>query len=249
MSNELTAYSEIEYITEFVPGGPKNYSYNVFVPETNEYRISPRSILALHHEIDVLVGAIDEDYRDEVTYESTHVKDSLDKEEWVEEESYFVPRSESDKIETCSSHLFSSIAGKYLSPYVLRRASTDPVFGIRKEGDNFKIGNSSFTGEDNDIYLDADNLNTDVRLKILDAILFVKHVEVSPTISLAIEKTLLRKPAQYHINRLDVKPVTVPKRSKSVSLNNVIQGAIPKIVLFTMVSNDAFVGSLNINPF
>nr|CAD7424510.1 unnamed protein product [Timema monikensis] len=96
---------------------------------------------------------------------------------------------------------------------------------------------------------DADNLNTDLRLKILDATLFVKHVEVSPTISLAIEKTLLRKPAQYHLNRVDVKSVTVPKGSKSVSLNNVIQGVIPKIVLFTMVSNDAFVGSLNTNPF
>nr|CAD7194727.1 unnamed protein product [Timema douglasi] len=95
--------------------------------------------------------------------------------------------------------------------------------------------------------LDAYNLNTDVRLKILDATLFVKHVEVSPTISLAIEKTLLRKPAQYHLNQ--VKSVTIPKGSKYVSLNNVIQGVIPKIVLFTMVSNDAFVGSLNTNSF
>nr|CAD7259040.1 unnamed protein product [Timema shepardi] len=91
-------------------------------------------------------------------------------------------------------------------------------------------------------YEDAGNLNIDVRLKILDSTLFVKHVDVSPTISLAIEKTLLRKPAQYHINRVDVKSVTVPKGSKSVSLTNVIQGVIPKIVLFTMVSSDAFVG-------
>nr|CAD7463335.1 unnamed protein product [Timema tahoe] len=85
---------------------------------------------------------------------------------------------------------------------------------------------------------DADNLNTNVRLKILEATLFVKHVEVSPTISIAIEKTLLRKPTD--INRMDV---------KSVSLNNVVLGVIPKIVLFTMVSNDAFVGSLNTNLF
>nr|CAD7433983.1 unnamed protein product [Timema monikensis] len=38
MTNELTAYSESAYITEFVSGGPNNHSYNVFVPETNEYR-------------------------------------------------------------------------------------------------------------------------------------------------------------------------------------------------------------------
>nr|CAD7569766.1 unnamed protein product [Timema californicum] len=37
VTNELTAYSESAYDTEFVSGGPKNYSYNVFVPETNEY--------------------------------------------------------------------------------------------------------------------------------------------------------------------------------------------------------------------
>nr|CAD7577406.1 unnamed protein product [Timema californicum] len=38
MTNELTAYFERAYITEFVSGGPKNYSCNVIVPETNEYR-------------------------------------------------------------------------------------------------------------------------------------------------------------------------------------------------------------------
>nr|CAD7266010.1 unnamed protein product [Timema shepardi] len=75
ITNELTAYSETAYITVSVSGGPKNYSYNVFVPETNEYRsttkvragtygrISSRSSLALHHGIDVLARVIDEDYR------------------------------------------------------------------------------------------------------------------------------------------------------------------------------------------
>nr|CAD7260720.1 unnamed protein product [Timema shepardi] len=46
-----------------------------------------------------------------------------------------------------------------------------------------------------------------------DATLFVKHVEVSPTTSLAIENTLLRKTAQYHLHLVVVKSVTVPKRS------------------------------------
>lgn len=35
MTNELDCYGEGSYITEFVSGGPKNYSYNVFSTKKN----------------------------------------------------------------------------------------------------------------------------------------------------------------------------------------------------------------------
>nr|CAD7570393.1 unnamed protein product [Timema californicum] len=65
----------------------------------------------------------------EVTYENTPVRDSPEKanEEWVEGESYFVPSSESDEIETGSSQLFGNVAGKYLSPYVHRIGELEEV--------------------------------------------------------------------------------------------------------------------------
>nr|CAD7397750.1 unnamed protein product [Timema cristinae] len=77
---------------------------------------------------------------DEATYQSSPITiDSPEKEEgWVEGESYFVPRSESDEIETGSLDLIGNIAGKYLSPYVHRRVFTDP--SIRLEHDRWEVG-------------------------------------------------------------------------------------------------------------
>lgn len=36
-TNELAAYGDGSYITEFVCGGPKNYAYQVFCPEKQKY--------------------------------------------------------------------------------------------------------------------------------------------------------------------------------------------------------------------
>nr|CAD7462155.1 unnamed protein product [Timema tahoe] len=141
-------------------------------------------------------GSSDTNIKDRVSYERTPVGDSPEKmdKEGDEGEYYFVPSSESVK------------------PKNIPLTYSEPYLG--------NIYYCTYTGEC--LQTLHGNLITDVHLKILDSTLFVKHEEVSPSISITIENTLLQKPAQYHINRVDVKSVIVPKGSKSVSLNNVI---------------------------
>lgn len=87
------------------------------------------------------------------------------------------------------------------------------------------------------------------KIKILDATLFVKQVEINPTLSLKIEKKLLETPASYHIQRVEVKNNTVGTGANSINIPYLLQGQIPKYIIFGLVKNDSFVGSFESNPF
>lgn len=68
-----------------------------------------------------------------------------------ENKGYTTPtRNETDKFTAAS---FGDIAGKYISPYIRGASKIDHVFGIRKDGDEFKIGQSRVMVEDNDIFI------------------------------------------------------------------------------------------------
>nr|CAD7591474.1 unnamed protein product [Timema genevievae] len=172
------------------------------------YKIVPNEVLP--KEYGGKAGPIEEAHN-EVTYKSTPVRDSSEKEdeEYVEEESCCVTRSEYDEVE--------KVGAKAVGKQALQKGSHILADIATKELAQ-KVGDIDKKGVTQAVEGHVDNLNTDVWLKILDATLFMKHVEVSPSISLAIEKTLLRKPAQYHINRVDVKFVTIPKGSNTSTL-------------------------------
>lgn len=87
------------------------------------------------------------------------------------------------------------------------------------------------------------------KIKILDATLYMKHVEVSALESMEIEEKLDRSPALYHTQRVEVKNFTVPSGSNSINIPNAIQGLIPKYIIFAMVKNDAYAGKADMNPF
>jgi len=46
-----------------------------------------------------------------------------------------------------------------------------------------------------------------------------------------------------------MKTFTIAVGSKSLSIDNAVLGAIPKRLLFTMVKNTSFIGSLDSNPY
>jgi hypothetical protein len=100
-----------------------------------------------------------------------------------------------------------------------------------------------------EFYLLSTSSNVVGKIQILDATLYMKHVELSSTQSLAIERHLSKEPAKYHLNRVELKNVTIPKGSTSINLNNIIQGTMPKYVIFGMVNNNSYVGSVTTNPF
>lgn len=86
-------------------------------------------------------------------------------------------------------------------------------------------------------------------VKITSATLYMNHVTINPSLLLSYENALSRTPAIYPYRRVEVKAYTVPSNSYNISLDNIVIGQLPNLLLFAMVDNDAYTGTRNLNPF
>lgn len=86
-------------------------------------------------------------------------------------------------------------------------------------------------------------------IKFNSVTMYMNHVQINPDILLANEMKLSHQPAIYPYKRVEVKAYTVPSGSLSLSLDNVVIGQLPNLLLFAMVDNDAYTGSRVLNPF
>jgi len=94
---------------------------------------------------------------------------------------------------------------------------------------------------------EADSKTT---FKLLDAQLLVKRVKPDPVTLLAHTATLHTGAlARYNMTRDELKTFTFSAGSKSLSIDNAVLGPIPKRLLFTMVKNADFIGTMDSNPY
>jgi hypothetical protein len=99
-------------------------------------------------------------------------------------------------------------------------------------------------------YVLANGTETKAKFKIIDAQLRVNRVK--PTIdTIDSHNEVLEKGnlAQYHMTRVELKTLTYAPGSKSISIDNLVMGTLPKRVLFTMIKNTDMLGTINSNPF
>jgi len=86
--------------------------------------------------------------------------------------------------------------------------------------------------------------------KFLDAKLFVKRIRPHPNLLSAHNDNLIDGAiARYNLTRVELKSFTFSPGSNSLSIDNLVLGPIPKRILFTMVKNTDFLGSMTTNPF
>ena len=99
-------------------------------------------------------------------------------------------------------------------------------------------------------YLMNKDPESKVVFKFLDAQLLVNLVRSSPSILVAHEKALSHNVvARYNVMRVELKTFTFSGVSQSLSIDNAVLGLLPKRVLFTMVKNTDFLGSMATNPY
>jgi len=95
--------------------------------------------------------------------------------------------------------------------------------------------------------MEADSKTT---FKFLDAQLLVKRMKSDPVTLLAHNATLNTGAlARYKMTRVELKTFTFSTGSKSLSIDNAFMGHVPKRLLFTMVKNADFIGSMDTNPY
>jgi len=90
---------------------------------------------------------------------------------------------------------------------------------------------------------------TAVTIKVHKAILYVRRVKVLPSVVDGHELGLQHNNAAYPIQHVDMQTVTIARGFQSFSEEHLFQGKMPKLVVVCMVSNTAFNGALNQNPF
>jgi len=99
-------------------------------------------------------------------------------------------------------------------------------------------------------YLLASSDDNKVRIKILDATLFITQVELKPPLLLAHANILaMKRKAHYPLTHTQIKTFTASSGAQQVSIDNAFLGPIPETILITFVKNTAFVGSASKNPF
>ena len=84
---------------------------------------------------------------------------------------------------------------------------------------------------------------------IQEAVLRMRKVRVSPSVSLEHAAALTKSTAKYPIRRVDCKVFSVPAGNMSINQDNLFLGSVPQKLIICMVDNDAFNGSYKKNPF
>ncbi|XP_069470027.1 uncharacterized protein F54H12.2-like [Ambystoma mexicanum] len=100
---------------------------------------------------------------------------------------------------------------------------------------------------------DAFCLNSDdaeaYKLIIVSASLFIKRVNLSPTVRLAHADALQVSNLKYPVVRTSLKMFSVPAGSCVTRQDNLFLGQLPKIIIIGFVDNTAYSGAYASNPF
>lgn len=86
------------------------------------------------------------------------------------------------------------------------------------------------------------------RLHLHDIKLYVKMVEVQPSLNLSIYKMLEKQPATYAVRKTEIKSCFLTAGRTEID-HNIFSAAIPRRLTIALVQNRAFNGDLGCSPF
>ncbi len=89
----------------------------------------------------------------------------------------------------------------------------------------------------------------DYHIKIVDAMLKVCLIKVSPGVVIGHNEALEKMPASYPFTRSDVRSFTVAAGQYEVKIEDIFQGILPSRLILGLVSAQAYSGSFTKNPF
>ena len=86
------------------------------------------------------------------------------------------------------------------------------------------------------------------RMYVHDVKLYVKMIEVQPSLNMSIYKTLEQKPATYAVRKTEIKSTFISEGRTEVDYN-AFSATIPRRLTIGMVANAAFNGNKSLSPF
>ena len=104
----------------------------------------------------------------------------------------------------------------------------------------------NLTRNKNEFCLMGDNKNYGVKINNIS--LMVRKVSISPSVSLAHNLVLEKSLASYPLKEIIIRPITI-ESGVSTFTKDISSGTLPTRVVLGMVTNSAFSGAKNKNPF
>ena len=101
----------------------------------------------------------------------------------------------------------------------------------------------------NQFYLMCSETNPNFKVKVMDAVLKVGKVHISPNAYIGITSALKKNTAMYPVRRVIIKSYSISAGSMSRSVDHVFRDVIPQRVVVGIVDNDAFNGAFRKNTF
>jgi len=99
-------------------------------------------------------------------------------------------------------------------------------------------------------FLVSDKADSKVKFLFKKARLYVKRISPNSAILTSHNESLLKgNPARYNFTRVELKTFTFASGSRFLSMDNAVLGVLPKRLIFTMVINTDFLGSMDSNPY
>ncbi len=89
----------------------------------------------------------------------------------------------------------------------------------------------------------------DYKIKINDIGLYVRKIQLSPTVRLAHAKALEKTSCKYPIRRVEVRVDAIPRGNMNYVQDNLFLGQLPKRLVIGCVDSDALNGTIDKNPF
>lgn len=112
---------------------------------------------------------------------------------------------------------------------------------------NVEVKLKLIRNEDNFSLIAASTATPKIHIKNLK--LAVRKIKTSPEALNAIETTINKIPTNYDITQSKIKSFLIPSGTRSIDFSSIIQGNLPRSIIFGLVGHDGFNGSITANPF
>ena len=124
-------------------------------------------------------------------------------------------------------------------------SNSDVIFTIHRNNDDFLLHSPFYKKADATVSAAGHH---EYRIKILDMRLYVRTVDVTQSLNNAISRQLEVSSAKYPIRRVEMRSLFLSKGRSDVSWN-AFTSVIPRRLIITFVSNDAYSGKKHLSPF
>ena len=87
------------------------------------------------------------------------------------------------------------------------------------------------------------------KIKVEEMIWYVKRLQLTPSVHMAIESTIIKNPAKYPIRRVALTKIQIGPGRHNTPTSSVFDGQIPRRIILGFVETDSYFGSYRKSPF